>query len=260
MLHCDRRWRDVAETDAPPAGGHAPWPRGALRHRRPRTRRLRQAAAAADAAADGRLRRAADRAGDLTTELPGRVSAMEIFGRAAAGQRRHPPARLHRGLAGPGRPGALRDRGFALSRRRARAPRASSPRPRPTSARPSCRPTASPAGGHRTASASRTPTTPGRRGPGQGRRGRRARCAERGPGQPRLHPHPRADLRPDRPFAVHARRSGAERPEPSALATIQRMDQVYVDVTQSAADLLSLRAAMSGGGITRPARTARRCS
>jgi membrane fusion protein (multidrug efflux system) len=38
----------------------------------------------------------------------------------------------------------------------------------------------------------------------------------------------------------------------SALATIQRMDQVYVDITQSAADLLSLRAAMSGGGITQP--------
>jgi len=38
-----------------------------------------------------------------------------------------------------------------------------------------------------------------------------------------------------------------------ALATIQRMDRVYVDITQSAADLLSLRAAMSGGGIARPA-------
>ena len=39
----------------------------------------------------------------------------------------------------------------------------------------------------------------------------------------------------------------------SALATIQRMDQVYVDITQSAADLLSLRAAMSGGGLAQPA-------
>jgi membrane fusion protein (multidrug efflux system) len=38
-----------------------------------------------------------------------------------------------------------------------------------------------------------------------------------------------------------------------ALATIQRMDQVYVDITQSAADLLSLRAAMSGGGVAQPA-------
>ena len=37
-----------------------------------------------------------------------------------------------------------------------------------------------------------------------------------------------------------------------ALATIQRMDQVYVDVTQSAADLLSLRAAMHGGDVTQP--------
>ena len=35
-----------------------------------------------------------------------------------------------------------------------------------------------------------------------------------------------------------------------ALATIQRMDQVYVDVTQSAADLLDLRAAMHGGDVT----------
>jgi membrane fusion protein (multidrug efflux system) len=32
-----------------------------------------------------------------------------------------------------------------------------------------------------------------------------------------------------------------------ALATIQRMDQVYVDLTQSAADLLNLRAAMQAG-------------
>ena len=37
-----------------------------------------------------------------------------------------------------------------------------------------------------------------------------------------------------------------------ALATIQRMDQVYVDLTQSAADLLSLRAAMHGGDVTQP--------
>jgi membrane fusion protein (multidrug efflux system) len=35
------------------------------------------------------------------------------------------------------------------------------------------------------------------------------------------------------------------------LATIQQMDRVYVDVTQSAADLLNLREAMSGGGVTR---------
>jgi membrane fusion protein (multidrug efflux system) len=35
--------------------------------------------------------------------------------------------------------------------------------------------------------------------------------------------------------------------QPDPLATIQRMDHVYVDVTQSAADLLNLRDAMSGG-------------
>jgi membrane fusion protein (multidrug efflux system) len=38
-----------------------------------------------------------------------------------------------------------------------------------------------------------------------------------------------------------------------ALATIQRMDQVYVDVTQSAADLLNLRQAMQGGDLAQPA-------
>jgi membrane fusion protein (multidrug efflux system) len=38
-----------------------------------------------------------------------------------------------------------------------------------------------------------------------------------------------------------------------ALATIQRMDQVYVDVTQSAPALLDLRAAMRGGDVTRSA-------
>ena len=36
------------------------------------------------------------------------------------------------------------------------------------------------------------------------------------------------------------------------LATIQRIDQVYVDVTQSAADLLNLRAAVHGGDVTQP--------
>ena len=44
-----------------------------------------------------------------------------------------------------------------------------------------------------------------RGGTGQGRRGVRSRRAEGRRGQPRLHPHPRADLRPDRPLAVHAR-------------------------------------------------------
>jgi membrane fusion protein, multidrug efflux system len=39
----------------------------------------------------------------------------------------------------------------------------------------------------------------------------------------------------------------------SALATIQQMGDVYVDITQSASDLLNLRAAMSGGNITQPA-------
>ena len=38
----------------------------------------------------------------------------------------------------------------------------------------------------------------------------------------------------------------------SPLATIQRMDQVYVDVTQSASELLTLRAAMNGGDVTLP--------
>jgi membrane fusion protein (multidrug efflux system) len=36
----------------------------------------------------------------------------------------------------------------------------------------------------------------------------------------------------------------------SALATIQRMDRVYVDITQSAADLLNLRAAETAGQIS----------
>ena len=39
----------------------------------------------------------------------------------------------------------------------------------------------------------------------------------------------------------------------SPLATIQRIDQVYVDITQSASELLSLRAAMSGGALAAPA-------
>jgi membrane fusion protein (multidrug efflux system) len=39
--------------------------------------------------------------------------------------------------------------------------------------------------------------------------------------------------------------------QPEPLATIQRLDSVYVDVTQSAAELLDLRASMSGGDVTR---------
>src|SRR3546814_4098558 len=35
--------------------------------------------------------------------------------------------------------------------------------------------------------------------------------------------------------------------QPEALATIQRIDPVYVDLSQSAADLLNLRTAMTGG-------------
>src|SRR3984957_9052760 len=38
----------------------------------------------------------------------------------------------------------------------------------------------------------------------------------------------------------------------NALATIQQTDQVYVDLTQSAAELLSLRAALNGGDVTAP--------
>ena len=36
-----------------------------------------------------------------------------------------------------------------------------------------------------------------------------------------------------------------------ALATIQRLDRVYVDVSQSAAQLLDLKSALSGGGVSR---------
>ena len=39
----------------------------------------------------------------------------------------------------------------------------------------------------------------------------------------------------------------------NALTTIQRIDQVYVDVTQSVADLLNLRAALRGGDLADPA-------
>src|SRR3546814_1852002 len=38
--------------------------------------------------------------------------------------------------------------------------------------------------------------------------------------------------------------------QPEALATIQRIDPVYVDLSQSAADLLNLRTAMTGGEIS----------
>lgn len=43
-----------------------------------------------------------------------------------------------------------------------------------------------------------------------------------------------------------------------ALATIQRIDQVFVDVTQSAPDLLNLRAAVQGGDVSQPGRDSAR--
>jgi membrane fusion protein (multidrug efflux system) len=40
--------------------------------------------------------------------------------------------------------------------------------------------------------------------------------------------------------------------QPNALTTIQRMDEVYVDLTQSATELLRLRAAVEAGGLSPP--------
>ena len=185
-----------------------------------------------------------------------------ILRRASADQRCHPPARLHRGLPGQGGSGSLRDRGLALPRRRAhRAGPACSGR-KPTSARPSCRPTAS---GSLLSDQWRQQAGLRQRrrlgGAGQGHGRRPARRSEDGRGQSWLHAHPRPDLGPDRPLAVHARARWSRPARPSALATIQRMDQVYVDITQSAADLLNLRAAMSGGDVTQPATgRARECN
>src|SRR3546814_479317 len=45
-------------------------------------------------------------------------------------------------------------------------------------------------------------------------------------------------------------RSLVQAGQPEALATIQRIDPVYVDLSQSAADLLNLRTAMTGGEIS----------
>lgn len=41
--------------------------------------------------------------------------------------------------------------------------------------------------------------------------------------------------------------------QPAALATVQNLDRIYVDVTQSAADLLKLRRAMAAGALGGPA-------
>lgn len=45
----------------------------------------------------------------------------------------------------------------------------------------------------------------------------------------------------------------AQTGQASPLATIQRMDRVYVDVTESAADLLNLKESIRDGGVTRDA-------
>ncbi|EJT82650.1 RND family efflux transporter, MFP subunit [Pseudomonas putida S11] len=80
------------------------------------------------------------------------------------------------------------------------------------------------------------------RGRGQGRPGTR-------PPQPRLRHRDRADFRPDRPRPGHrtVRWSGRTRPHP--LATIQQLDPIHADVTQSTRELNALRRALRAGEL-----------
>jgi multidrug efflux pump subunit AcrA (membrane-fusion protein) len=60
------------------------------------------------------------------------------------------------------------------------------------------------------------------------------------------HPSPAAsDARPSREGAL------VTADQTTALATIQTLDPIYVDITQSSTELLNLKLAMEGGHLTR---------
>ena len=75
-----------------------------------------------------------------------------------------------------------------------------------------------------------------------------ARCAAGGPHQPRLHPGYCTDRWPHRHVQCHRWRAGRRRPD-AALATIQRLDPVYLDVTQSSTQMLALRKQLDAGRV-----------
>ena len=88
---------------------------------------------------------------------------------------------------------------------------------------------------------------------GRGQRGGEPGGAGERPHQPRLHADQGADLGAHRPSSVTV---GAlvTAYQPVPLAVIQQLDPIYVDVTQSSADLLRLRRALESGELRRDER------
>ncbi len=215
--------------------------------------RLRQEAAAADAAAHGRLCGPADRAGDPDHRTAGPGFGDGVVRCAPPGQRRRSSRRdFAEGSLVHAGPGSLRDRGFALSRRLAERPGPTRPGPgqhplHPASGRP-----LSQAGGDRRGQQAGRRQRPGGGGTGQGRRGRgrgAVAAAQVNLGFTQI----RAPISGRIGRSLFTPGALVQAGQTEALATIQRMDQVYVDVTQSAAALLDLRAAMRGGDVSQPA-------
>ena len=173
---------------------------------------------------------------------------------AAAGHRHRPAAPLHRRQRGQGRAAAVPDRSGAAT-----TPRSTAHAPRWPSAEASVavdaaeRRSATRAGRDQRGQPSRRTTTPSPRCAQAEADVAAARAAvETRAHQPRLHAVAVADHRPHRQVVGHRGRAGHGRTRQTPLATVQQLDPIYVDVTQSSAELLRLqRAARAAATLKR---------
>ena len=193
----------------------------------------------------------------LTTELPGPDLGLPGRRDPAAGQRHHPAAPVHGGRRRPGRRAPLPDRPGAVPGRLRPGRRRRSPWPRPTSRPPARAPSGCKGWSRSTRSASRTATTPPRPcAQAEAERGWRPAPRWRAPAS--TSPTPRSRHRSRAGSAGRTSPSGAlvTAYQPVPLAVIQQLDPIYVDVTQSSADLLRLRRGLDSGRLDRTSETA----
>ena len=69
--------------------------------------------------------------------------------------------------------------------------------------------------------------------------------------QRRVHAGAVADHRPDRPRAGHRRRAGHVAGSRAPLATVQQLDPIYVDITQSRTEMLRLQRQLASGELVK---------
>ena len=186
----------------------------------------------------------------LTRELPGRITPVPGGRGAAAGQRHRRAAAVHRGRPGQGRPAALPARRRRLPRR---------VRERPRRARQG-------RGGGACGAADRQaqPTSCARSTPSASRRTRTPSppCAQAeadvAAGRAMVERAPASTCGYARITSPITGRIGKSTVTPGALvtanqadplATVQQLDPIYVDVTQSSSELLRLRRELAGGGV-----------